>query len=182
MRDFKTLKRPRDQPRQGPVTGKNHTESCAFLICQVTNALQRDRLGLFRKVCADQKIETLYRFRASAHFHFAEKRIAERGGRSRRALGFTTNFFPGADPAKINIGEVFSRFFEHDCRVFCQFDSGAQEKPLCPMCSVESSDKHVGKFSPATCRLLQTISVSLAAKYKTALFQQFVKTLNHRCK
>ena len=47
------------------------------------------------------------------------------------------------------------------------------------MGSVESADKHVGKFSPATCGLLQMTSVSLARKYKTAFFQQLVKTLNH---
>src|SRR5881398_2413875 len=178
MRDFKPLQRARDQPRQGPAAGKNHAEPRAFLICQITNALPRDRFGLFRKVCADQKIKALRRFRASAHFHFAEKRIAERGGRSRRALGFATNFFPRADPAKIDIGKVFSRFFEHDRGVFCQFDRGAQEKPLCAMGSVESGDKHVRKF-PDACRLLQTLSISLAVKYKPALSQQFVKTLNH---
>src|SRR5262249_738347 len=159
-----------DQPRQGPAAGKNHTESRAFLICQIMNALPCDRFGLFGKICADQKIEALFRLRATAHFNFAEEGIAKRSGRSRRSLGFATDFFPGADPAKINIGEVFSRFFEHHCRVFCQFDSGAQGKPLCPMSSVESNDKHMGKFSPATCRLLQTTSVSLAAKYETAFF------------
>src|SRR5438552_1777211 len=181
MRDFKPLQRSRDEPRQGPIAGKNHTESRAFLICQITNTLPCDRFGLFGKVCADQKIETLCRLRATAHFNFAEKGVAKGGGRYRRSLGFATEFFPGPDPAKINIGEVSSRFFEHDRRVFCQFDSGAQKKPLCPMSSVESNDKHVGKFSPARRRLLQTTSVTLAAKYKTALFQQFVKTLNHRC-
>ena len=181
MRDFKPLQRARDQPRQGPAARKNHAQPRAFLICQITNALSRDRFGLFGKVCADQKIETLCRFRASAHFHFAEKRIAERGGRcrSRYALGFATDFFPGANPAKIDIGKVFSGFFEHDRGVFCQFDRAAQEKPFCPMGSVESADKHMGKFSPATCGLLQTTSVTLAAKYKIAFFQQLVKTLNH---
>ena len=181
MRDFKPLQRARDQPRQGPAARKNHAQPRAFLICQITNALSRDRFGLFGKVCADQKIETLCRFRASAHFHFAEKRIAERGGRcrSRYALGFATDFFPGANPAKIDIGKVFSGFFEHDRGVFCQFDRAAQEKPFCPMGSVESADKQMGKFSPARCGLLQTTSVTLAAKYKIAFFQQLVKTLNH---
>src|SRR5215216_1335744 len=47
------------------------------------------------------------------------------------------------------------------------------------MGSVESADKHMGKFSPATCGLSQTTSVTLAAEYKTAFFQQLVKTLNH---
>src|SRR5437667_9522359 len=168
VRDFKPLQRARDQSRQRPAAGKNHAEPRASLICQITNALPRDRFGLFRKVCADQKIKALRRFRASAHFHFAEKRIAERGGGSRRALGFATNFFPRADPAKIDIGKVFSRFFEHDSGIFCQFERGAQEKPLCPMRSVESDDKHVGKLSAAIYRLLQTPLIGLAAKYKTA--------------
>src|SRR5438309_8014707 len=179
---FKPGQRARHQPRQGSAARKNHAESRAFLISQITNALPRDRFGLFGKVCADQKIEALCRLRAAAHFNFAEKRIAERGGRSRRALGFATDFFPRVDPAKIDIGKVFSRFFEHDRGVFCEFERGAQEKPLCPMRSVESDDKHVGKLSAATCRLLQTPSIGLAAKYKTAFFQQFVKTLNHRRK
>src|SRR4029077_6835365 len=107
---------------------------------------------------------------ASAHFHFAEKRIAERGGRSRRALGFATNFFPRADPAKIAIGKVFSRFFEQDRGVFCKFDCGTQEKPLWPMRSVKSSDKHVGKFSLAIRRLLQTPPIGLARKSEIAFF------------
>jgi hypothetical protein len=47
------------------------------------------------------------------------------------------------------------------------------------MRSVESADEHVGKFSSGTCRLLQTPSIGLAGKYKTAFFQQLVKTLNH---
>src|SRR5882757_5732619 len=184
MRDLKPLQRARDQPRQGAAARKNHAEPRAFFICEITNALSCDRFGLFGKVYANQKIETLCRFRASAHFHFAEKRIAERGGRcrSRYALGFATDFFPGANPAKIDIGKVFSGFFEHDRGALCQCDRAAQEKPFCPMGSVESADKHTGKFLPATCGLLQTISVTLAAKYKPAFFQQLVKTLNHGCK
>src|SRR5437870_5750710 len=170
MRYFKPGQQARDQARQGSAARKNHAESRAFLICQITNALPRDRFSLFGKVSADQKIEALCRLRAAAHFNFAEKRIAHRGGRSRRALGFATDFFPGADPAKIDIGKVFSRFFEDDCRVFCQFDSGAQQKPLCPMCSVESNDKHMGKFSPVTCRLLQTTSSVLPRSTKPHFF------------
>src|ERR1700675_26197 len=104
MRDFKPLQRARDQPRQGPAARKNHAQPRAFLICQITNALSCDRFGLFRKVCANQKIETLCCLGTSAHFHFAEKRIAERGGRRRYryALGFATDFFPGANPTKKN--------------------------------------------------------------------------------
>src|SRR6266487_7150722 len=96
MRDFKPLQRARDQPRQGPAARKNYAQPRAFLICQITNALSRDRFGLFGKVYANQKIETLCRLRTSAHFHFAEKRIAQRGGccRSRHALRFATDFFP----------------------------------------------------------------------------------------
>src|SRR5262249_22989638 len=126
----------------------------------------------FGKVCADQKIETLCRFRASTHFHFAEKRIAKRSARcrSRPAFGFATDFFPGANPAKIDIGKVSARFFEHDRGAFCQFDRGAQDKPFCPMGSVESADKHMGKFSFAMCLLLQSTSVVLAAKCKIAFF------------
>src|SRR5436309_13891141 len=99
MRDFKPLQQARDQSRQGPAARKNYAQPRAFLICQITNALSRDRFGLFGKVCANQKIEKLCRFCASAHFHFAEKRIAERGRgcRSRYALGFATDFFPGAN-------------------------------------------------------------------------------------
>ena len=69
MRDFKPLQRARDQPRQGPAARKNHAHPRAFLICQITSALSCDRFGLFGKVCANQKIETFCRFRASAHFH-----------------------------------------------------------------------------------------------------------------
>src|SRR6476659_7076867 len=170
MRDFKLLQRARDQPRQGPAARKNHAQPRAFLICQITNAVSRDRFGLFGKVCADQKIETLCRFRASAHFHFAEERITERCVRSRRALRFARDFFPGADPAKIDIGKVSSRFFDHDRDVFCQFDRAAQKKPFCPMRSVESADKQMGKLPAATWRLLQTMSVTLAAKYEIAFF------------
>src|SRR5207248_8241117 len=146
--------------------------------CPITTALPGDRFGLFGNVYADQTIDVLCRFRARAHFHITEKRIAERGGRSRGALSFATDFFPGADPAKVDIGKVFSWLFQHDRCVFCQFDCGAQKKPLCPMASVESCDKQVRKF-PDTCRLLQTPSISLAGKYKPAFSQQFVKTLNH---
>src|SRR6266404_3843828 len=73
MRDFKPLQRARDQPRQGPAARKNYAKPRAFLICQITNALSRDRFGLFGKVYANQKIETLCRFRAAAHFNFAAK-------------------------------------------------------------------------------------------------------------
>src|SRR5215831_5130862 len=134
------------------------------------NALSGDRFCLFRKVCTDQKIEALCRFRAAAHFHLAEKRIAKCSVRcrSRRALGFATDFLPGANPAKIDIGKVSAGFFEHDCGAFCQLDRGAQDKPFCPMGSIESTDKHMGKFSPATCVLLQSTSVAFAAKCKTA--------------
>src|SRR6266699_6739251 len=154
MRDFKSLQQGRDQPGQCPAAGKNHAQPRAFLICQITNALPRDRFGLFGKVYADQKIDVLCRFRAPAHFHFTEKRIAERGGRSRGALSFATDFFPGADPAKVDIGKVLPRFLKHDRCVSCQFDCGAQKKPLYPMASVESCDKQVRKF-PDTCLLLQ---------------------------
>src|SRR5262249_445872 len=138
---------------------------------QITNALSRNRFGLFGKVCADQEIEPLCRFHASAHFHFAEKRIAKRNACCRRlALGFATDLFPGANPAEIDIGKASPRFFEHDRGAFWQLDSGAQNKPLWPMGSIESADKHMGKFSPATCALLQSTSVALAAKYKAAFF------------
>ena len=86
------------------------------------------------------------------------------------------------DPAKIDIGKVFPRFFDHDRGAFCQFDRSAQDKPFRPMGSVESADKHMGKFSPATCVLLQTTAVAFAAKYKTAFFQQRVETPNYWCK
>jgi len=128
--------------------------------------LPRDRFGLFRKVGADQKIEALCRFRASAHFDFAEKRIAERSVRSRRALGFATDFFPRADPAR-STSEKFSRGSSSTIVAFsASFDRGAQEKPLCPMRSVESGDKHVGKCSLATRRFLQVPPISFAGKYK----------------
>ena len=172
MRDVKPLQRARDQPRQCPAARKNHAQPRAFLICQITHALSRDRFCLFGKICADQKIKTLWRFRTSAHFHFAEKRIAEHTARCRfrHALGFATDFFPGANPAKIDIGKVSAGFFEHDRGAFCQFYRGAQDKPFCPVGSVESADKHMGKFLPAMCVLLQSTSVALAPKCKIAFF------------
>src|SRR5262245_32137599 len=105
----------------------------------------------------------LCRFRASAHFHFAEKRIDKPTAtfRYKLTLGFAADFFPGANPTKIDIGKVSAGFFEHDRGALCQFDRGAQEKPLCPMGSVESADKHIGKFSPVMCVPLQSISVAL---------------------
>src|SRR5438270_6076667 len=114
MRYFKPGQRARDQARQGSAARKNHAESRAFLICQITNAMSRDRFGLFGKVCADQKIETLCRFRASTHFHFAEKRIAQRGGGlgSQYPLALATNSFPEPTPARFTFEKVFSRFFE----------------------------------------------------------------------
>jgi hypothetical protein len=94
-------------------------------------------------------------------------------------LGLATDFFPGANPAEIDLGKVSAGFFEDDRGAFCQFDRPAQEKPVRPMGSIESADKHVGKFSPATCGLLQTTSVTLAAKYKIAFLQQLFKTPNY---
>src|SRR6476660_545447 len=118
MLDVKSLQRARDQPRQGAATGKNHAEPRASLVYQITNTLPYDRFGLLPKVCADQKIEAFCRFRASAHLHFAEKRIAERDGRSWRTAGLATDFFPRADPAKIDIRKVLAGFLQHNRGVF----------------------------------------------------------------
>src|SRR5215472_11348535 len=60
MQDFKLLQRTRNQPRQRSAARKNHGQPRAFIIRQITNALSRDRLSLFGKVCSDQKIETLW--------------------------------------------------------------------------------------------------------------------------
>src|SRR5262245_18274976 len=115
MLDLQPLERARDESRQGPAAGKNHTEPRAFLICQITDALPSDCFGLFRELCPGQKIEALCRFRTSAHFHFAEKRIAEQDGRSWRSSCFVTDFFPGTDPAKIDLQKDLWRFLEHNC-------------------------------------------------------------------
>ena len=96
-------------------------------------------------------------------------------GGFRRTLGLAIDFFPRADPAKIDIGKVFARFFEHDRGVFGQLDRGAQEKPMRPMRSVESGNEHVGKFSRAACHLLQSPSIGFARQSEIAFFSSSLK-------
>src|SRR6185437_9186398 len=99
MLDPKPLKQVRDQSRQSPAARKDHTEAGARFIFQIADALPGDCFGLFRKVCADQKIERFLHLRTSPHFQFAKKRIAERDGGYWRSLGLPAHFFPGTDPA-----------------------------------------------------------------------------------
>src|SRR4029077_7674232 len=113
----------------------------------------------------------LCRSRASSHFYFAEKGVTEGDGRARRSLGFATDFFPRADPAKIDVGKVLPRFLKHDGCIFREFGRGAQEKPVCPMRSIETCDQHMGKLSLAACGFLQTPSIGFAGKNKIAFFQ-----------
>ena len=94
VRDVESRQRVRDQTRQRTTAGENHAESRAFFIHQITNALLRDCFRLFGEIRADEKIEMFCRFRATAHFRFAKKRIAKRLNGFRRALRFATDFLP----------------------------------------------------------------------------------------
>src|SRR4030095_16262836 len=101
----------------------------------------------------------------------AKKGIPKRPGGFQRALRFAADLFPRADPAKINVGKVLSRFLQHDDCVFRQCGHGAQEKPVCPISSIETGNEHVGELSFAACGFLQTPPIDLAWKNKIALFE-----------
>src|SRR3954466_2238647 len=137
---------PRNKTRQRTTCGKDYAEASAVVRSQIAYALPRDCLGLLRHVRANQEIEIFCPRGLPAHFGFAEKRIAERGYRFRRMPSFAVNFFPRADPAKIGVEEVFSRFLDYNGRVCRQLDCCAKEEPIWPMRSIEIGDQHARKF------------------------------------